>query len=202
MSTIATINAHALAAAATCQAKDDVRYYLNGILIEPIKDGGVRVIATNGHRIIWITDPEGTCEEKIICTFETTALTKMRQERANIVSVQRVDDTTVIASIGGLGDISKVTLVDGRYPDYEAVMPAKLHPKSGSNTVFNSAYMRTFADAAKYLRVKDTAMAFVNGKDANTSICVLFGPCHRGLHAKAVLMPLRFEGSENWWDAP
>ena len=199
MTTLATVNAHALAAAGTCQAKDDVRYYLNGILVSPIKTGGVHIVATNGHRMIVITDPDGTCEKPIIITFEPAALTKMRQIRAETVLIKRVDNETVIATIEGLNHISNVKLIDGKYPDWESVMPGKLPSKSNFCTTFNSEYMANFANAAKYLRVKNNAMAFVNGSTDMTTICILFGPCHRQLHAQGVLMPLKFEGAKTWW---
>lgn len=48
-----------LGAASIFAAKTDVRYYLNGIYVEPVKGGGVNLVATDGHRMIIIHDKEG-----------------------------------------------------------------------------------------------------------------------------------------------
>ena len=187
MSTLITANAHAIAAAAIFQGKNDVRYYLNGVLFEPIEKGGIRIVATNGHHIIVITDPEGTCEKATIITFESTALTKMHQEKANKVII---NTTTLISDISGMNHISKIKIIDHKYPDYETVIPNKLSIKFNSFVMFDSQYMQNFAVAAKYLRIKNNAISFANDKNKEGKICILFGKCEKNLHAKGVLMAL------------
>jgi len=43
-------------------AKQDIRYYLNGIRVEPSEKGGVYLVATNGHIMLVIHDLTGTFE--------------------------------------------------------------------------------------------------------------------------------------------
>ena len=38
---------------------EETRYYLNGVHIEPAPDGGVLMVATDGHRLLCIRDPKG-----------------------------------------------------------------------------------------------------------------------------------------------
>lgn len=48
-----------LAAASLFVSKEETRYYLNGVLIEPAPQGGVFLVATDGHRLVCFHDPEG-----------------------------------------------------------------------------------------------------------------------------------------------
>ncbi|HCK4895383.1 TPA: hypothetical protein N0H42_000458 [Pseudomonas aeruginosa] len=57
MELLARAKAHYLAAVSLFMAHNDVRYYLNGISIEPASQGGVLLIATNGHHIGVMHDP-------------------------------------------------------------------------------------------------------------------------------------------------
>lgn len=62
-----TVSARAYAAAMLAQSTEQTRYYLNGVCVEPAADGGVNLVATNGHIIIAIHDPEGEANGKWIC---------------------------------------------------------------------------------------------------------------------------------------
>ena len=164
MSKLLTIDAKVIAAAFTCQAFQDVRYYLNGIYFEPIEDGGVRAVATDGHRMIVVTDKNGECEAPIIIDFEKTAVTKMKAKGAGVVAVSRVDEDTVIAKIHGNTDhVSSVNIVSGTFPDYRAVIKSELPKESAGFVPFNSEYMRGFCDVAKILDMPNNAISFVNG---------------------------------------
>lgn len=55
-------------------AVQDIRYYLNGINIRPLEDGGVMVVATNGHRYIVVRDPNGYVEREVIVSLSKDAL--------------------------------------------------------------------------------------------------------------------------------
>lgn len=43
-------------------ARGDIRYYLNGIRVEPSEKGGVYLVATNGHCMVIIHDKHGVFE--------------------------------------------------------------------------------------------------------------------------------------------
>ena len=74
METLARVSAKAFAAASFFQAVKDVRYYLNGVHIVPLESGGVHVVATDGHRFIVITDPNGEC------SVERESLSGLKQQ--------------------------------------------------------------------------------------------------------------------------
>lgn len=103
-------------------AQQDVRYYLNGLLLE-FSTGRVRAVATDGHRLALAErEVEGIdVEEQLILP------------RKAVLELQRLlggDEETVTLAFGnsqiafemdGLKLISK--LIDGRFPDYERVIP-------------------------------------------------------------------------------
>ncbi|HYL00193.1 MAG TPA: DNA polymerase III subunit beta [Steroidobacteraceae bacterium] len=104
-------------------AQQDVRYYLNGLLLET--DGKtLRAVATDGHRLA-------------LCETELGGKVKMNQQvivpRKGVLELQRILGTEgnielavgtnhVRAQIGDIRFTSK--LIDGRFPEYARVIPA------------------------------------------------------------------------------
>jgi DNA polymerase III subunit beta len=104
-------------------AQQDVRYYLNGMLLET--DGKtLRAVATDGHRLA-------------LCEIELTAKARSSQQvivpRKGVLELQRilgaegnlelaVGNNHVRAQIGEIRFTSK--LIDGRFPEYGRVIPA------------------------------------------------------------------------------
>ncbi len=48
--------------AMTCASREETRHYLQGVCIEPHKDGGALLVATDGHRLICLRDPHAVVE--------------------------------------------------------------------------------------------------------------------------------------------
>ncbi len=109
-------------------AHQDVRYYLNGLLLD-VSDSWVRAVATDGHRLA-------------LCEMPLDGQTPTEQQvivpRKGVLELQRLlgDDGEVEVSIGAnhvrieLNNIRFTSkLVDGRFPEYSRVIP--------SNTQFN-----------------------------------------------------------------
>ena len=111
-------------------AQQDVRYYLNGLLLE-VGSGYVRAVATDGHRLALAsvnTDVELAEEKQVIIP------------RKGIIELGRllsdVDEELVI-SIGSSHVFSRIghytftsKLIDGKFPDYDRVIP-----KGGDKTI-------------------------------------------------------------------
>jgi DNA polymerase-3 subunit beta len=104
-------------------AQQDVRYYLNGMLLE-IDAMSLRAVATDGHRLA-------------LCETELAAKAKTSQQvivpRKGVLELQRVltDEGTAEIAIGTnhvrcqIGDVRFTSkLIDGRFPDYSRVIPA------------------------------------------------------------------------------
>ncbi|MBV2234482.1 MAG: DNA polymerase III subunit beta [Sterolibacterium sp.] len=108
-------------------AQQDIRYYLNGLLLV-VKGNEICVVATDGHRLAYAKE---TLEEQLpsieVILPRKTVLELSRQ-------LNDVDDSLEIIltstqaqfRFGSIEFVSK--LIDGKFPDYERVIP-KTHNK-------------------------------------------------------------------------
>ncbi|WP_127474491.1 DNA polymerase III subunit beta [Sulfurivermis fontis] len=106
-----------------CMANQDVRYYLNGMLLE-IKGGQLRTVATDGHRlaISEVACPEAAGEERqvIIPRKGVMELSRLLGEGETQCELT-LGSNHIRVALGNVVMTSK--LIDGRFPDYERVVP-------------------------------------------------------------------------------
>ncbi|MFT4824752.1 MAG: DNA polymerase-3 subunit beta [Halioglobus sp.] len=108
---------------AFAMAQQDVRYYLNGMLWE-LKEGRLRVVATDGHRLAMCTLPS---------KLDVKEDTQIILPRKGVIELSRllIEDNAEIAIVIGSNHIRATTtdftftskLVDGKFPDYQRVLP-------------------------------------------------------------------------------
>lgn len=115
-----------LAQVAYAMAQQDIRYYLNGLLMV-IADGELRMVATDGHRLAFASSAiEADAPKTDLILPRKTVLELSRQ-------LADTDDPLEIAIAGNqivfrFGPIELISkLVDGKFPDYERVIPQN-HP--------------------------------------------------------------------------
>lgn len=105
-------------------AHQDVRYYLNGLLLE-ISSGKLRAVATDGHRL-------ALCDVNV--TTDGDGSEQVIVPRKGVLELQRLlkDDGELVLALGTnhvraeLDDIRFTSkLIDGRFPDYERVIPVQ-----------------------------------------------------------------------------
>ncbi|MEO8626940.1 MAG: DNA polymerase III subunit beta [Betaproteobacteria bacterium] len=111
-------------------AQQDIRYYLNGLLLS-LRPEGVTVVATDGHRLAFAKLPVTLATpitEVILPRKAIVELTKLLADSQEPVTL-RVLDNQVSATFGRISFITK--LVDGKFPDYQKVVP------TGYNKHFN-----------------------------------------------------------------
>ena len=113
---------------AFAMAQQDVRYYLNGMLLE-LKAGRLRMVATDGHRLALCTANEA------VSTGDAAIIIP----RKGVLELSRLLDTDEsIRLVIGSNHIRAANqqftftskLVDGKFPEYERVLP-----KSADKTV-------------------------------------------------------------------
>lgn len=114
-----------LARTSFAMAQQDVRYYLNGLLLE-ITPERIRAVATDGHRL--------ALSEMRLPTHVSEPL-KVILPRKSVNEMSRLlgSGNEEIEMVFGQGqvqvsiDIIRVTtkLIDGRFPDYERVIPER-----------------------------------------------------------------------------
>lgn len=108
---------------AFAMAQQDVRYYLNGLLLE-LSKGRIRAVATDGHRLALAERAMETGVEsptQVIVprkgVMELTRLLEGGEEPATVT----VGTNHLRVEFGAVGFTSK--LIDGRFPDYMRVIP-------------------------------------------------------------------------------
>lgn len=114
---------------AFAMAQQDVRYYLNGLLLE-LKKGRLRGVATDGHRLamceIGVDSAEDQTAQIIVPRKAVTELVRLLKDEKEEISVQ-LGGNHIHIDLGDLRFTSK--LIDGKFPDYERVIPeACKHP--------------------------------------------------------------------------
>ncbi|HUK03551.1 MAG TPA: DNA polymerase III subunit beta [Burkholderiales bacterium] len=104
-------------------AQQDIRYYLNGLLML-VEDKGLKLVATDGHRLAFAAMPleaKLPRQEVIVPRKTVLELAKLLSDGEGEVRVE-LSATQAAFAFGGVELVSK--LVDGKFPDYTRVIPA------------------------------------------------------------------------------
>ena len=104
-------------------AQQDVRYYLNGMLLV-IEDDQIRVIATDGHRLGYASTKQKqkkAHQEVILPRKAVLEVGRLLDDTENEVILE-VAQNQVRFSFSNIDLITKV--VDGKFPDYTRVIPS------------------------------------------------------------------------------
>jgi DNA polymerase-3 subunit beta len=108
---------------AFAMAQHDVRYYLNGLLIE-VRSGGLTAVATDGHRLAKV---EIECESDVTDVLQVILPGKTVSELKRLLTSSddkvrvRISERTIQLQMADAEITSK--LIDGRYPEYDRVIP-------------------------------------------------------------------------------
>lgn len=133
-------------------ATQDVRYYLNGLLLL-VDANELRAVATDGHRLAYASMPladapealrvEGAARQELILPRKTVIeLNRLLGDNDEPLSIE-VLPSQVRFRFGEINLVSK--LIDGRFPDYERVIPASL---KNVVSVSRSALLQSMVRAA------------------------------------------------------
>jgi hypothetical protein len=128
-------------------AKEDTRYYLEGIYIEPHQKKAVLIKATDGHIAAIFYDEEGICETAAIIQIDKEAIDKCRSpdlhlglERSLIVDGPRL-------SIRDHQDEHYIQpgncIIDAKYPDIAKIIPPKEKLKPGITGIYAAPLLAT-----------------------------------------------------------
>lgn len=110
---------------AFAMAQQDVRYYLNGMLLELFSEG-IRLVATDGHRLAL-----SEYKDETIDISSDKQLIIPRKGVLELARLLTISDQKVSILLGKnhihmeTGDLFFTTkLIDGKFPDYNRVIPA------------------------------------------------------------------------------
>lgn len=114
---------HLLHHTAFAMAAEDVRYYLNGMLLE-VNEGMIRTVATDGHRLAM---------NAVAAPIVNNTFVQVIIPRKGVLELARLlenDECQVTASVSdnhvrvdGPNFTFTSKLIDGRFPNYEKVLP-------------------------------------------------------------------------------
>lgn len=180
-------------------AKKDLRFVLNGMLVET-NGADVRLVCCDGHRLhgVMISNEDGLIGDVVQYivpdTLVNTILKAKLSRKADPMVTLTFDNGKVSALLPD-GTESVASLVDGKFPDYCRVIPAAF---SGEFAHYNQSYV---LDAQKALGAycgNEYATNFIhNGNSAAGGLSYGSFIC--------VVMPMRGEKSENpssAWNSP
>jgi DNA polymerase-3 subunit beta len=103
-------------------AQQDIRYYLNGVLLV-VEGNTIRLIATDGHRLAYVSSKIENASEKqevILSRKTVNELSKLLSNSEDPIQLELAEKQVRI-SFADVVLTSKV--IDGKFPDYERVIP-------------------------------------------------------------------------------
>ena len=123
---------HVLSLVQYAMAQQDIRYYLNGLLMV-VEDGSLKLVATDGHRLAYAALKLGAQlprQEVIVPRKTVLELGKLLADSDAPVKIE-IAATQASFSFGTVDLVSK--LIDGKFPDYTRVIPTghKNHLQTG-----------------------------------------------------------------------
>jgi DNA polymerase-3 subunit beta len=162
-----TIQSETMRALLAVAAKQDIRYYLNGICVDARDNGDVVLVATNGHVLLAVPvaadDVADLAPGQYIIPRDTAEAVKPIKAGRTTLPLQleittpapapdpdRPDVTVKRAPTFTLAGATTAgaAVMDGQYPDWRRVMPAKA---SGEPAQFQPDYVAAFGAVAKLL---------------------------------------------------
>lgn len=107
-------------------AQQDIRYYLNGLLLITDADG-IKLVATDGHRLAFVThtntdNSSNTIQQEVILPRKSVVeLVKLLNDNDEIVTIE-IGQNQVRFTFSNIVMVSKI--VEGKFPDYNKVIPS------------------------------------------------------------------------------
>lgn len=190
-------------------AKEDVRYYLNGIFlkIEEEKEDGssrVRIVATDGHRLAadileiwpddlakpgWWTDLEAEKAE-IIVGFSKNEKLPRSCDWVEIELPSRSAPGTLTCYKNGKGvqKVISINVVDGTYPDWRRIIPKEYGTTEVRSMGIHPQYLTDIVTSLVGLRYHNVKIEFSEGGNASSYVVTVSE--HSGPDTSILIMPV------------
>lgn len=109
----------AMTACATHSAKDDVRYYLNGVLLS-FTPGKITCVGTDGHRLCWrVIASDHAIECDLIVPRRSVELLSKMLIDADIVELTLGESAMRVETASGA---ITIVLIEGKYPNWQQLI--------------------------------------------------------------------------------
>ena len=172
--------------------KSDIRYYLNGVLLE-VTAAGRFYVATDGHKLVAIREArqEGDTIGEWIIPRDVILGIKIQKAGRNPVEHAELEIDGAKAKLDYCGTGAVFAFVDGKFPDWRRVVPQTL---SGELAQFNLELLSRIDDIRKaFGRNACDATIHHNGKS-----CAQI----TGLHPDALMLVMPCRSNDAQGDAP
>jgi DNA polymerase III sliding clamp (beta) subunit (PCNA family) len=135
------LSAEAVRLAYAFAAKQDIRYYLNGINVEPAEGGGALITATDGHRLMQVMDRDATDVEPMIISLDKASQAALK--RGAFVSTAFNEKHIAILNSDRIPVHMQVEAykVEGKFPDWRRVLGKREDWSQGVGGNFNVKYL-------------------------------------------------------------
>jgi len=135
-----------------CMAQQDVRYYLNGLMLELSKNQ-IIAVATDGHRLAFCEsvaniDP-GETRQIIIPRKAVNEISRLLEDTDEEIKIS-LSENHVRIEFSDVIFTSK--LIDGKFPDYQQVIPQKCdnEVKSARDNLYQAFHRTSVLSNEKY----------------------------------------------------
>jgi DNA polymerase III sliding clamp (beta) subunit (PCNA family) len=132
-----------LRAALMAQAKNDIRFYLNGIYLQTNGD----MVATNGH-IMFLGRHCNTITEPIILSFSGSVPARFNTAVVTLRDGMQVGQVEYRGRFDKVVGFGMVTVIDGKFPDYVKIIN-KFKPDPVSVIRLNTDYVEIASKISK-----------------------------------------------------
>jgi DNA polymerase-3 subunit beta len=144
------VSAKLVALVTPFMAAADIRYYLCGICIRPHPAGGAVIVATNGHMLGAVHDPDGVCEHEVILRLAPTTIAACKARGNNPRHLEMRHGRLMVCEPGRevalqAGD----PVIEAAYPQFQNVIPPAASLRPGMLGQFNTAYIAVLDKVAK-----------------------------------------------------
>ena len=122
-------------------AQQDVRYYLNGVLLG-VEGDKLMAVATDGHRLAYnaiSVNANSVKQEIIVPRKAVIELSKLLVEDDSEIQIE-FSDQQLKANFSGIQLVTK--LIEGKFPDYQRVIPNYSNHLSMNRTLVQQALQR------------------------------------------------------------
>lgn len=155
------VNARYFHAALVAVSKEETRFYMGGVYIQPHPEKGALLVATDGHRLICIHDEDAICTKSAIVPADVSmrrALAEGGKKGAPDKFV--IIDEPGVITIAGHYQSNGPALIDGVYPKWElVVLPVRDQFKKSepyAASTYNPEYLGAFKVASERLGLTST----------------------------------------------
>lgn len=201
---------------AKIMAKNDVRYYLNGIHIQsnPIGEG-VIISATDGHRLLSILDKRGYTNGEWICEISNTLVAASTKATKHKSTKNSSHDAMVTFKgngtyvYGGFHEPEKSQLgemqdglflseylkpIDGNYPKFGRIFKKSEEPFDSNLLTINANYLKDAGEVFSMLGNPKFQGVSILGQCGQSNVFGLTRQLEDDFDARLLIMPMRNDG--------